>query len=346
MSDPELYGENAQEGADGKAVKRSSTERLFSDARLTSLQFGSKQVIEGRDLLALETTGSDFVYIRDQALIAAYLENLKGDVRSYSRSYSASQHAERFEKTEEKRLVLGLGGEFLITALIATAAVARVREQAPVSAELRIPCAEIEAMAYGEPHAEQASDSIKDQRVAEIMTLSTGLSGSLTDYMFATGRERPTFIIGTSDSLVSIAEALYGDGLVGYLLADLNRDRTVQYEKDGRRYVETRAREVLKLPLADDLSCFSKVDRDGRPLLSQNLVTVVQESVVDREVVEELLRPVVVAPKKTSFWPAIKGLEFSAGSTTKLNLGQRSYDKLKLRSIIAGGIKLRRSIDL
>lgn len=342
MSDPELHGDNFKEGADGKAVKRSSTERLFSDARLTSLQVGSKQVVEGRDLLALETTGSDFVYIRDQALIAAYLENLKGD----RRAYPLRKYAQRFDQTEEKRLVLGLGGEFLITALIATAAVARVREQAPVSAELRIPCAEIEAMAYGEPHAEQASASIKDQRIAEIMTLSAGLSGSLTDYMFATGRERPTFIIGTSDTLISIAEALYGDGLVGYLLADLNRDRTVQYVKDGRRYVETRAREVLKLPLADDLNLFSKVDRDGRPLCAQNLVTVVQESVVDREVVEELLRPVVVAPRKTSFWPAIKGLEFSAGSTAKLNLRQRSYDKLKLRSIIAGGIKLRRSIDL
>lgn len=342
MSDPEFDGENAQERADAKPVKRSSTERLFSDVRLTSLQIGSKQVVEGRDLFALETTGSDFVYIRDQTLIAAYLENLKG----HSGSYPFSQYAQRFDKTEEQRLVLGLGGEFLITALIATAAVARVREQAPVSAELRIPCAEIEAMAYGEPPAEQTSDSMKDQRIAEIMTLSSGLSGSLTDYMFAAARERPTFIIGTSDSLVSIAEALYGDGLVGYLLADLNRDRTVQYEKNGRRYVETRAREVLKLPLADDLSCFSKVDQDGRPLLAQNLVTVVQESVVDREVVEELLRPVVVTPKQTSFWPAIKGLEFSAGSTAKLNLGQRSYDKLKLRSIIAGGIKLRRSIDI
>lgn len=344
MSDPELKGEEFKDGDSGGAADRSRAERLFSDARLTSLESGSSSLAGGRDLLFPETTGSDFVYIRDQTLIAASLANLKGD----SRIYLDSHFGRRIDQVEEKRLVLGLGGEFLITALIATAAVARVREQAPVSAELRIPYAEIEDMAYGEPISEQNSDHSFDcdQRIAEISTLSAGFSGSLTDYMFATGRERPTFIIGTSDTLVSIAAALYGDGLVGYLLADLNRDRTVQYEKDGRRYVETRAREVLKLPLADDLSLFSKVDREGQTLRVENLVTVVQDSVVDREVVEELLRPVLVAPRRKPLWPAIKGLAFSVRSATEPNFMHRRYDKLRLRAIIAGGIKLRRSIDL
>ena len=340
MSDPELKGEEFKDGDSGGAADRSRAERLFSDARLTSLESGSSSLAEGRDLLALETTGSDFVYIRDQTLIAATLANLKGD----SRIYLDSHIGRRIDQVEEKRLVLGLGGEFLITALIATAAVARVREQAPVSAELMVPYAEIEDMAYGEPISEQNSEF--DQRIAEISTLSAGFSGSLTDYMFATGRERPTFIIGTSDTFVSIAAALYGDGLVGYLLADLNRDRTVQYEKDGRRYVETRAREVLKLPLAEDLNQFSKVDREGQTLRVENLVTVVQESVVDREVVDELLRPVMVAPRRKSIWPAIKGLAFSVRKANEPNFVHRRYDKLKLRTIIAGGIKLRRSIDL
>ena len=119
-----------------------------------------------------------------------------------------------------------------------------------------------------------------------------GFSGSLTDYMFASKMERPTFIIGESDTLVSIAEALYNNGCLAYLLAELNEDRTVQKRsKGGKLVVEARVRDILRLPVGEDIEEFES--RDMKKYNPHNLITLVKDSPLKKEVLEDVLGQVV-----------------------------------------------------
>ncbi|MBK9144869.1 MAG: hypothetical protein IPM23_20450 [Candidatus Melainabacteria bacterium] len=200
----------------------------------------------------------------------------------------------------EEQVLHALGAEFVITALIALAAVARHRPELQENEEQ---CEiDLEALA------------------ARIAETSGGASGSLSEFMFAGTGKRPTIIIGLADTLVGIAEALFHDARVGWLIADLNKGTTRQYEKDGKRIVEVRSRETLILPVWEDIVEFCQsmpVDACRKPL-----ITIVRETSLSREILEEHLGHVVSPPGRAvqsliQEWPELLTLNFlvTSGST-------------------------------
>ncbi|HEY9870528.1 MAG TPA: hypothetical protein V6D08_15290, partial [Candidatus Obscuribacterales bacterium] len=101
---------------------------------------------------------------------------------------------------------------------------------------------------------------------------------------------RPTTLVAANDTLVTIAEAFFHDANLAWLIADLNRDRIKESWIDGRRVVELRNRQRLDLPVWDDIAEFYST-RDVAAA-SENIVTIVEECQVTRELLQSTLAPV------------------------------------------------------
>lgn len=99
---------------------------------------------------------------------------------------------------------------------------------------------------------------------------------------------RTTRLIGPHETFVSIAESLPGlfcDGRYGWLIADINLPRIKETFVDGKRIVEVRSRQLIEIPCMADIVAFNRSRREEqRP---ENLITVVNETQVDRELLNE-----------------------------------------------------------
>jgi hypothetical protein len=103
--------------------------------------------------------------------------------------------------------------------------------------------------------------------------------------------QRPTAMVGLDDTLVSIAEAFYFDPNVAWLIADLNKLNTKQTLLGGKRIVEVSSRQMLVLPLPQDIEEFEW--RRGEEMNGENIVTIVEETQVDKELLASFLGNVI-----------------------------------------------------
>jgi hypothetical protein len=106
---------------------------------------------------------------------------------------------------------------------------------------------------------------------------------------------RPTIMVGANDTLVSIAEHYFHDANLGWLIADLNRPNTKESIVDDQRIVELRTRQKLILPVLLDIEEFY---RQPNSTHRQNLITIVEESHLDRELISAILGPVMSSDTK------------------------------------------------
>lgn len=110
-------------------------------------------------------------------------------------------------------------------------------------------------------------------------------------------RFRRSYKIDLDESLTGIAEAELGDINLAWLIADLNSARLTEYEVDGKRVVEMRKGTKLELPLPHEVVEFYKTcDTIADP---DNLVTIVVNTDVDRERLEETLNDVLGLRRKS-----------------------------------------------
>jgi hypothetical protein len=116
----------------------------------------------------------------------------------------------------------------------------------------------------------------------------------------ATVLYRPTWLINKGETLVSIAESLFQDANLGWLIADLNRERLKESFEDGKRIVEVRTREKLELPVAQDIVAFYR----DRPKHADpdNLITIVVERHLDRQIVDGQLNMILGGLKSSVKW--------------------------------------------
>lgn len=246
---------------------------------------------------------------------------LKGETTNISR---------HFQSTENR---FALIAEFAIVAVIACAAIARVRDDP--EDHLESLDSNIEELAYRK-REDQTPISLRDM---------ASLSGSLSDYMFASKEERPTIILGKSDTLVKIAEMMFHDFRIAWLIAELNEDRTRQIKKNQKLIVEIELEEVLRLPFSEDIEDFYK--RNTTNLNRENLKTVIKNSKIHRALIEKELKP-IVAPEIN--WPVSK-ITFVKLKHKKDRIAFDSFrknpntSKVNLNTIIQKGIALSRSID-
>lgn len=102
---------------------------------------------------------------------------------------------------------------------------------------------------------------------------------------------RPTTLVSSNDTLVTIAEDFFHDANLAWLIADLNRERIKESWIDGKCVVELRNRQRLDLPVWEDIAEFySRHDIATAP---ENIVTIVEECQVTRELVQSTLAPVL-----------------------------------------------------
>lgn len=101
------------------------------------------------------------------------------------------------------------------------------------------------------------------------------------------GRERPTMLISIGDTLTGIAETIYHDRNLGWLIADLNVTRVKDSRIDGKRIVEFKNHQQIVLPVWEDVIYFYET----RPPRSspELLITIVVATAIDRELLESEL---------------------------------------------------------
>ncbi len=113
-------------------------------------------------------------------------------------------------------------------------------------------------------------------------------------------RSRPKMLISMRDTLVSIAETIYHDPNLGWLIADLNIPWVKETWIDGKRIIECKNRQTITLPIWEDVASFYKRrPSNSRP---ENLVTVVVDTAVDMELLQSELGTIIDGsrPKKLS----------------------------------------------
>ena len=101
---------------------------------------------------------------------------------------------------------------------------------------------------------------------------------------------RPKILISANDSLVSIAEQLFNDAGIAWLILQLNEDlKPVVIE--GKTVVRLRSRQEIVIPVYQDIIDFQKMRT--KEMCGGNLITVVEQTQIDREVLEMAIAPML-----------------------------------------------------
>lgn len=104
---------------------------------------------------------------------------------------------------------------------------------------------------------------------------------------------RPKWVIEAGQTLDGIAERLFGNADLGWLIADLNASLLRETYIDNKRIVELHSRQEIELPVYQDIQKFNQARK--KTWNAENLITIVVERQIDREAVENVLRKVVGA---------------------------------------------------
>lgn len=103
-------------------------------------------------------------------------------------------------------------------------------------------------------------------------------------------RIRPTWLVRSNEDLGVLADHLFHDARLGWLIADLNQGNTCEMFDGHKRIVELRVRQKIELPVWQDIVEFHKLRIEFH---TKDLVTVVTETAVDQELMQLTLAPVI-----------------------------------------------------
>ncbi len=101
---------------------------------------------------------------------------------------------------------------------------------------------------------------------------------------------RPRILIGPGDTLVSLAEQLFNDGSIAWLILKLNTDLEPLLI-EGKTVVRVRSRQEIFIPVYQDIIDFQKIRT--KEMNGHNLITVVEDNQVDREIVDIAMAPML-----------------------------------------------------
>ncbi len=98
---------------------------------------------------------------------------------------------------------------------------------------------------------------------------------------------RRTHLVRPGETLQSIADELYQNQAVAWLIADMNGPNIKENWIDGKRVIELKSRQQLELPDAEEVTQF--MTRLRRDFDVNQLITVISETSVDRELLNNFL---------------------------------------------------------
>jgi len=161
-----------------------------------------------------------------------------------------------------------LGVDFVITALLAVAGITKVRQ----------------------PSSKEIAKETFDKNPSPTQDIQYSLASS-SGYWPNHEQKRSTIIIGIHDCLNKIANTIFQDPNLGWLIADLNKHR-ISERIDGKlRVVSIAALQILDMPMEEEIINFQKTRPND--FCAENLVTIVLQNTIDKSKLEESLAPVV-----------------------------------------------------
>lgn len=193
--------------------------------------------------------------------------------RASDKSEHESENDAKQIRLEPKRKFSGtaddtryaLGMDFVIIALLSVVGITKVRQDIPKDNEEKNENREIPNIQYS-------------------MTSSSG-------YWPNHEQKRQTIIVGLNDCLNKIANTLFQDPNLGWLIADLNKHRMNERIDGKLRVVSIAALQILDMPTQDEILRFKNSRANDH--CAENLVTIVLQNTIDKNKLEETLAPVV-----------------------------------------------------
>jgi hypothetical protein len=128
--------------------------------------------------------------------------------------------------------------------------------------------------------------SEEDEKVEEVNEEDTTNGSPLSQVL-----RRPKWVVQQGDTLDGLAERFFSNADLGWLIADLNRSLLRETFMDNKRIVEIQGRQEIELPVWQDIQKFTQNRKKN--WTAENLVTIIVERQIDREVVESVLGKVV-----------------------------------------------------
>lgn len=189
-------------------------------------------------------------------------------------------------RPSQKRFVLG--SEIALAVVIAAAGATRLRAGVQKSR----PRAEL----IPGDHTGSSNHSTKVSLEQSIDSVTSGEKKTLNEIDKISQQKRannpakmirPKTIVASTDTLVSIAEAFFYDRNVAWLIADINQAILKETWMDDKRIVELKSRQQIELPLKVEIEQFYSSKPDHAR--AENLVTIVEETAVDLELLNNSL---------------------------------------------------------
>lgn len=175
---------------------------------------------------------------------------------------------------EQRRYTFGT--ELIIAAIIASVGVCKMR---------------YDAAAADEDKERRSSPPASSFNAAKDASFFESIINELPDSpeVDAVGKHeaRRFVVVKASDSLTGIAENIFHDGDLAWLIADLNKRNLKEFTVEGKRVVELKTCQRLDLPFNDEISAFYR-DR-GAKCSAGNLVTIVSDGRIERSMLEKEL---------------------------------------------------------
>lgn len=159
------------------------------------------------------------------------------------------------------------GAELVFAVIVAVAGTARARG----------PEQQIEPVRLEAPLADSGADS-------NVIASAEDVAQLVMDKVSLATVVRPQVIVALGDTLTQIAARLYGDTNLAWLIAALNPQCQYHYHKD-RCLVRLKVRQVLSLPVFDDLKTFARQRKSY--MVAANILTVVEDTAVNKEVLNQ-----------------------------------------------------------
>ncbi|MCW5822488.1 MAG: hypothetical protein KIT34_06770 [Cyanobacteria bacterium TGS_CYA1] len=92
---------------------------------------------------------------------------------------------------------------------------------------------------------------------------------------------RPLWQVLENDSLTNLAEQIYQDSDVAWLIADMNLSRVRETWMNNKRVIQMQSRQQIELPIQEDINLFKQNKNPAH--CAENLITVVIENQLDKD---------------------------------------------------------------
>ena len=166
--------------------------------------------------------------------------------------------------------------------------------------EGQLPALTIVDFTFSKIKGEEGKGSAIDDDADDSAKQTSNASGTISTTTKVLSR--PTCYITKNKTLVDIAEELFHNGDLAWLIADLNTGHIRDLMIDGKRVVEFTGRQQINLPVWEDIVEFQR--NQPANAIARNLVTVVADHWIDRELLDSTLDFVSMAPRTRPLFAA------------------------------------------